>query len=80
MLWLGMARKRHPRHNLTIIMEAKEEDGILIGLQQIFNGLERKYTSQEVGLDNKEAPVRYKVQANLINFEEAKSCMAQMET
>lgn len=75
-----MARKRNPRHNLTIILEAKEEDGILIGLQQIFNGLERKYTSQEVGLNNREAPVRYKVQTNTINFEEAKSCMAQMET
>ena len=46
-----MARKRNPRHNLTIIMEAKEEEGIMIGLQ-----------------------------ANLINFEEAKGCMAQMET
>ena len=75
-----MARKRNPRHNLTIILEAKEEDGIMVGLQQIFYGLERKYTSQEVGLDNREAAVRYKVQTNMINFEEAKSCMAQMET
>lgn len=75
-----MARKRHPRHNLTIIMEAKEEESIMDGLKQIFNGLERKYLSQEVGLNNREAPIRYKVQTNTINFEEAKACLQQMET
>ena len=75
-----MARKRHPRHNLTIIMEAKEEESIMDGLKQIFDGLERKYLSQEVGLDNRQADLRYKVYGNVINFDEAKKCLEQMET
>lgn len=75
-----MARKRHPRHNLTIIMEAKEEESIMDGLKQIFDGLERKYLSQEVGLDNRQADLRYAVYGNAINFDEAKKCLEQMET
>ena len=75
-----MARKRHPRHNLTIIMEAKEEESIMDGLKQIFDGLERKYLSQEVGLDNRQADLRYAVYGNTINFDEAKKCLEQMET